>query len=295
MALSTLRAEWDDLLERRPAFRATLAVYGEILEHWAHWAPKRLASLAWSVPECRQRWERGVPLLAEAAPDISADELEELLGALMENVAEHRESTAPSLQRLAQAWDRRAFGPEALLPTPGRIGTGAVEDISGLASDLVAFLAYGTLRPPLETYLASTRAHLDDHVWKLGICPFCGAPPGFSDVLEDGRRRLACHLCGGGWTYSRLRCPFCGSESSQDLVRLEPADQDQGYVVIACTRCRAYVKELDRRVRWNAQSALIEDWGSPHFDLVAQRAGFQRPTPSLSALATGGQSASGMW
>ena len=295
MALGTLRAEWEDLLERRPAFRTTLTVYGDVLDHWARWSPARLAPLAWSAQECRQRWERSVPLLREAPSAIAVDDLEDLLGGLMERLAELREDVAAALQRLAEAWDRGALGPEALFPTPGRIGSGAVEATSGLAPELVAFLAYGSLRPPLEVYFASARAHLSEHVWNLGVCPFCGGPPGFSDVLEDGRRRLACHLCGGGWPYSRMKCPFCGTERTQDLVRLEPEDQDKGYVVIACRRCHAYVKELDRRVRWNGQSALIEDWGSPHFDLVAQRAGYRRPVPAPITLATGGQSASGMW
>jgi FdhE protein len=287
MALSALRTEWDDLLERRPAFRATLDVYGEILDRWGRWAPAGSPPLGWAAAQCHERWERGVPLLAEAPPPTSAAEVEELLGALMERLAEAVDGAAPALQRVAEAWDRRALGPADFLPTRGRIGSGEAERLSGLSPDLVAFLAYGTLRPALETYLAPTHAHLDAHVWKLGACPFCGGPPSFSDVLEDGRRRLACHLCGGGWLYSRVKCPFCGADSSEDLVRLEPSDRDQGYVVIGCNRCRMYVKELDRRVRWNAQSALIEDWGSPHFDLVASRAGYRRPTPSLSTL-TGG-------
>jgi len=37
----------------------------------------------------------------------------------------------------------------------------------------------------------------------------------------------------------------------------------------------------ERRVRWNAGSALIEDWGSPHFDLTAHRTGYWRPIPTL--------------
>lgn len=293
--MSNLRAEWDDLLERRPSFRAPLAFFGDLLDHWARWSPSRLTPLAWSAPECRQRWERGVPLLAEAPAAIGADEIEDLLGAAMERLAELREDAAPALQRLAEAWDRGAIGPQALLPAPGRIGSGAVDAVSGLAPELVAFLAYGSLRPPLEAYFASARTHLDDHVWKLGVCPFCGGPPGFSDVVEDGRRRLACHLCGAGWIYSRTRCPSCAGENTQDLVRLEPEGQEQGYVVIACKRCQTYVKELDRRVRWNAQSALIEDWGSPHFDLIAERAGYRRPMPGMVSLVTRGQSASGMW
>ena len=226
-----------------------------------------------------------MPLLAETSIAIGSDEIEDLLGALMERVAELRPRAARELHRLAEAWDRGALQPQAFFPAPGRIGSGLVEETSGLASELVAFLAYGSLRPALDMYFASVRAHLNDDAWRLGACPFCGGPAGFSDVLEDGRRRLACHLCGGGWLYSRLKCPFCGTELAQDLMRLEPEAQDQGYLLIACTRCRMYVKELDRRVRWNAQSALVEDWGSPHLDLVGQRAGFGRPSPApLTAL-----------
>jgi FdhE protein len=126
-----------------------------------------------------------------------------------------------------------------------------------------------------------TREHLPDGVWPLGVCPFCGAPPGFGDVVEDGRRRLACHVCGGSWTASRTWCPFCGNAESQDLRRLEPESGDEGYFISACTKCRAYLKELDRRVRWNGGPALVEDWGSPHLDLIAQRSGYWRPLPTI--------------
>jgi len=63
--------------------------------------------------------------------------------------------------------------------------------------------------------------------------------------------------------------------------RVSSKDQEEGYSIAACRRCRGYVKELDRRVRWNGRSALVEDWGSPHFDLVARRAGYWRGIPSL--------------
>ena len=54
--------------------------------------------------------------------------------------------------------------------------------------------------------------------------------------------------------------------------------------------CGGYLKELDRRVRWNGRSALVEDWGSPHLDLAARRAGFWRPLPSVLDLASGSPS-----
>jgi FdhE protein len=279
-----LREEWADLLARRPEFGAALGAYGDILDQWARWSPGRPAPLAWAPAECRARWTRGVPLLADAPPAFRADDLEEVLGVVMERIVTAREDAAAGLQRLAEAWDRGEIGPPALFPAPGRMGTKKLEEVSGLPADVLAFLACGSLRPALDAFFAQCRQHLDEHGWELGICPFCGGPAGFSDVLESGQRRLACHLCGGGWMFPRLRCPHCGTEESADLLRLEPEDRDQGYAIVACKRCDAYVKELDRRVRWNARSALVEDWGSPHLDVIAKRAGYWRASPTLLLL-----------
>ena len=274
-----------DLLERRPAFRETLGLYTDLIELWARWSPSAPAPATIPVADCRRCWERGEPLLAAYSPSIVAEDLEDVLGLLMERLGGIVPDTAPALQRFAEAWDRGAVGPSALFPAPGRIGTGAIEAASGLSSEAVAFLAGGSLRPALDACFGPCRQHLRDGDWRRGTCPFCGAPPGFADVLEDGQRRLTCHLCGGGWSFARARCPFCGTESSKDLTRLELEEREQGYVVWGCESCRAYIKELDRRVRWNGRSGLVEDWGSPHFDLLAMHSGYRRPIPSLIQLA----------
>jgi len=280
-----LRDDWRDLLRRRPEFSATLAPYGDLVEGWASWEAMPTVVLEWGARECRERWERGMPLIADAPPPLTSDRIEDLLGLAIGHLEGLGELVRDGLRRFEEAWDRGAIGPTLLYPTPGRIGSGQVQETTGLPAEVVAFLAAASLRPPFEAYFARCRANLDDFVWALGICPFCGAPPGFSDVGEDGRRRLACHCCGGSWDFSRMRCPFCGNERSRDLVRLEPEGRDQGYVVIACDVCRLYVKELDRRVRWNGRCSIVEDWGSPHFDLVAVRAGYSRPLPALVQLA----------
>jgi FdhE protein len=273
-----LREEWSDLLARRADLAGALALYGAVVERWAGLG-HRLPPLAWTAVECRDRWRRGLPLLAEARPDLAPAALEEVLGPVMDALAALRPEMAPALGRFARAWDEGALGPASLLPARGRIGTAPEEP--AIEPALLAFLATVGLRPFLDPYLAGCREHLDDGRWSLGICPFCGAPPGFSEVQEDGRRRLDCHLCGGDWIFSRMRCPYCGSEDSREFARLLPERQDEGYAVNACRRCQGYLKELDRRVRWNGRSGLVEDWGSPHLDLVARRAGYWRGVPSL--------------
>jgi hypothetical protein len=276
---------WADLLARRPTLRAALDVYGEVLETWARWSPPRALGASWDAQACRERWESGTPLVA-VAQAVRATDVEELIGSAMECLARAVPTLGPSLQRLADGWDAGRLSPSALLPVPGRVGSGAVEEATDLGGDVVALLTTLGLRPALEAVFAPLRGHLPEGVWALGICPFCGGPPGFADVIEDGRRRLACHLCGGAWIFAKLRCPFCGVEGAQHLVRLAPEEaREEGYVISACRQCRAYTKELDRRVRWNGGPALLEDWGSPHFDLIARRQEYWRPDASLLLLA----------
>jgi FdhE protein len=272
-----LREAWSDLLRRREAFAGTLAPYGQVIEHWAG-VSVTVPPAAWTADHCRSRWRQGLPLLAGDLL-VTADAVEDLVGAALAAVAAVRHDVAEGLSRFVEAWDQGAIGLASLYPARGRIGS--LDASVGLDQDVVGFVALVTLRPLLQPHFAGCRPHLADGDWTLGVCPFCGAPPGFGDVLEDGRRQLACHFCGGGWIFTRLRCPFCGNSETKDLSRLEPETTDQGYFIAVCKACRAYLKELDRRVRWNGGPALAEDWGSPHFDLVAERQGYWRPMAPL--------------
>jgi len=283
VSYAKLLDDWNNLLERRSTFREPLAPYGPILDAWARWSGGRVTPLAWSVEDCRARWRRGVPLLSEVSLSIPPEEMEDLLAPILEFLATIGEEDA-LLQRFAGAWDRGEVGPAALFPGKGRIGSAAVQERLGLSHELLSFLAYGSLRPILDVYFAECRSHLSESPWDLGICPFCGAPPGFGDVIENGQRRLACHVCGGDWVFPRMGCPFCGNKTPTELARLDAEEKEEGYWISVCKACNGYVKEVDRRTRWNAGSALVEDWGSPHLDLIAHRAGYWRAIPTLIEL-----------
>lgn len=276
-----LREAWEDVLRRRATLAETLAPYTAIVAAWAHGS--RVTPVAWNAAQCAALWERGVPLLAEAAVALDAGEIETWLAPAMDAVATLRPGEGAALQRFAEAWDGGDVRPASLYPVQGRVGT--VSDDIGLDAGVIAFLAAAALRPPLHRAFSACREHPSDGIWTLGVCPFCGGPPAFGDLIEDGRRRLACAVCGGDWIFTRVRCPFCGETETKHLVRLEAAEaREQGYIVSACRRCQGYLKELDRRVRWNGGPAAVEDWGTPHLDLVAARAGYWRPVPTLIQL-----------
>jgi RNA polymerase subunit RPABC4/transcription elongation factor Spt4 len=281
----TLAEAWADLRRRRDALGDALSLYDDVINGWGRWSPPRSLATTLDPSECRRRWESGTPLV-EAAHAIRSADVEELVGSAMETLARAVPSLAPSLDHLARQWDAGRAEPRTLLPSRGQVGAGASVEASGLSGEVTALLAVLSLRPALELLFAPVREHLSSDSWRLGICPYCGGPPGFADIVEDGRRRLACHLCGGAWPFGRLQCPFCGSDGAQPVVRLTPEEaREEGYTVSACQECRAYVKELDRRTRWNGGPPLVEDWGSPHFDLVARRQQYWRPDASLILLA----------
>ncbi len=277
---SALRAEWDDLLARRNAIREPLAFFTAILDGWSNWVPGRLKPLSWSLEECQGQWERGVPLLAVAPPALPHDAVEDLLGPVMERLAGSRPDEAESLQRFALAWDRREIGPSTLFPGTGKDTAASLTDRVGIGVHVIGLLAHAGLRPALQTYFEGVRG-LPDGVWERGVCPWCGGAPAWGDLVEEGRRRLSCHLCGGTWIAPRLQCPFCGSGEARDMVRLVAEGAEEAYFIEGCRVCHGYLKGVDRRQRWNAASPLVEDWGSPHLDLFAHRQGYWRNTPSL--------------
>ena len=265
----------------------SLAPYSVLVETWTLWEPSGISEIALTADECARQWREGVPLLAATRLDVPAADVEDLMASAMEAVTAVRPELSASMRRLADEWDAGRVAPDAFLPSPGAIAARAAQALS-LPPEVAAFLAYAGLRPALEIALGPARDHLADGIWGLGTCPFCGAPPAFADIVEDGRRQLSCHVCGGAWIFSRVRCPLCGADTADELVRLEPDGADAAYFISGCRRCKGYVKEIDRRQRWNAKSPVIEDWGSPHLDLVARREGYRRAVPTLLEVATPG-------
>jgi hypothetical protein len=283
MPVVDLRDDWADLLDRRRTLASSLVPYGPIVEAWAQWEPPDDAP-SWDASVCEASWRAGVPLLAASPLALEAPDVEDMLAVAMEAVTAARPEDAAGMRRLADEWDAGQLDPSAFFPTRGAIAD-AVSQRLAIRSAVAGFLAYAGLRPALAWGFTNARPLLLEHVWTPGVCPFCGAPPAFGDIIEDGRLSLTCHLCAGAWIFSRVRCPLCGADGPHDLTRLEPGGPDEAYSISGCSRCKGSVKQVDRRQRWNARAPLVEDWGSPHLDMAARRAGYWRPIPTLLEVA----------
>ena len=276
--MTALAREWTELLARRPTFREALEPLGGVLAAWHAWPSRAIAPCECPAERARAIWSDRKSLVAIVPPSISPEEIEPVLHPALDVLAGLEDT-----RHFIDAWNAGSIGPASLLPADGRPG-GALIERCHLTQAAAAFLAVAGLRPLLTAWFAGCQSLMDVGYWDLGLCPCCGASPGCAELLEDGKRQLACHLCNTRWTFSRLICPLCGNRRSDDLVRLIAEGADEGYAITACGACRGYLKEIDRRARWNAGSAIVEDWGSPHLDLVAHRQGYWRPIPTLVQL-----------
>jgi hypothetical protein len=276
-----LRTEWETLLDRRADWRKPLGFWTRVLDAWAGWRPGDFRPLDWTPAACRERWGRGVPLLLEADLPLPREAIEGMIGPLIEPLALCGPDEEQALRAFARQWDDGAAGPADLLPLLGKGGSLGLGPARGGRVPLAAFLAQAGLRPPLETYFSRVRI-LPAGLWTASVCPWCGGSPGFVEIVADGGRRVCCHLCGGGWAPMATRCPWC--EEGDALVHLTGTAVEPGDIVEACRVCHGYVKGVDRRQRPTALSPLVEDWGSPHLDVLAMGSSYQRPTPSIAQL-----------
>jgi FdhE protein len=109
-----------------------------------------------------------------------------------------------------------------------------------------------------------------------GRCGMCGSPPSIAILRRgDGRRILTCGLCGTGWEFPRVACPWCGTQEREALSILRPSPEDPRWIE-ACEICRAYIKTVDERRLPVGEPvlAMVEETATLHLDLLAEREGY---------------------
>lgn len=149
------------------------------------------------------------------------------------------------------------------------------------APDLLRFLALSALVPSLEATAELLAAKRNpEEVWPHGHCPICGSLP-FIGHLEgkEGLRYHSCSLCRHSYRVPRLQCPFCLEENPQGTVSYT-AQEEKGFQLLTCDKCRNYMKLADFRELDSPHSPVLDDLLSLAFDYKARSMGFTRPALS---------------
>lgn len=151
-------------------------------------------------------------------------------------------------------------------------------DQFGYDKDVFALAVRRAFAPFLSAYARELKDRFDPEKYLGARCPVCGAEPFMAEFdEEDGRRRLACGLCGTRWRFPRLECPFCGNKDHQMLGFLEVEGASHlaaACRVDVCEACRRYLKTLDRRRTPEPITLELADCLTPELDEATLERGY---------------------
>jgi hypothetical protein len=147
-----------------------------------------------------------------------------------------------------------------------------------LDPDLLPILAQNSLRPALHAWADGLNGVVDLDQWRRGRCPMCGNAPALSEIRgKEGERRLRCTLCGAGWYFPRLQCPFCHCREYQSLGYIAVAGEEEKYRLQTCDACRGYIKVVVTYDPLPTTWLAVEDLATLHLDSIAVARGFAHP------------------
>jgi FdhE protein len=145
-----------------------------------------------------------------------------------------------------------------------------------LAEDEVAAILF-LLSRPYFLALRETSA-LDGVQWTDGRCPLCSARPALASITEGPKRRLHCSFCDTAGPYRFIGCPNCETTDPPKLNTIL-SDDEPGFRIITCEKCRTYVKVLENPVI-KEMGLNLADLASLPLDIVAQEKGYARTAPN---------------
>jgi formate dehydrogenase maturation protein FdhE len=163
--------------------------------------------------------------------------------------------------------------------------TGYVDFIAnkaGLHKWLLRFLAESSINPFFEAYAEKMKDHVYQELWWRGYCPVCGSQPERGELRIDvGERLLQCSSCSFKWRFKRVVCPFCGNEDHEKLRYFNTEADGKAYRVDVCEACKKYIKTIDLREVQEDIVLPVDDIGTLHLDMIAEKEGYTRGVPGF--------------
>lgn len=153
---------------------------------------------------------------------------------------------------------------------------------SDIDPNALVFVAYGSIKPFVETCAEQLAAYLDpDRPYHTAYCPICGGPPIMATIEEEGRRHLVCGFCWQRWPMRRVFCPFCENTDTQSLDYFF-SEAEPDYRVDLCRRCKKYITTLDLRRIDRPVHLSLEQVATLHLDVKAADEGFAPPAAAVA-------------
>lgn len=265
----------DRLIGKRPVSKDALISYRELVRLMKAVEPRPP-----SVPiEDRLKdlkREEGFPLFSRNELPVDLESASQLLTKFLDHLSGTEREDADGLKKALETSkaDNEWIG-ELFKAVLERDDDGLARAGKQMAVDpkVLQFLAQIALKPSLQVLRNALSGQMDKTGWDYGYCPVCGSQPDMAYFDKTGKRHLHCELCGEEWSHPRLRCPFCQNQDQKSLGYFH-SEQEEGFRVDFCRKCKRYIKTVDMRVLEDAGPMELEYLATLHLDLLASKHGF---------------------
>jgi FdhE protein len=274
-----LLAQIDRVIQKRPLYKEALSTYRELLGLLEGIEPE-LPSVSKDEAVTGARIKQGFPLFSREDLPLDLKAISTLFPRLLEHLSSQKREDSKALKntlnrvKIDPQWVERAI--TAFLSRDETTFTTMAQNVN-LEPMVLKFVISMALRPSLNAVREAVSEGIQKDTWNYGYCPLCGSFPDMVYLDEQGRRMLHCELCGCEWRYPRLKCPFCGNSEPKELGYFV-SEEEAGFRVDFCKKCKMYIKTLDMRVVESPAPLELENLITLHLDILAHEQGFKTPS-----------------
>lgn len=267
----------------RPAYKEILDFYEELLlAQEAVKGQMQLEPMEISKELLSMKRQKNLPLINKTVFAVDTKGSSALLRKICELAVEASKVLAEAAPKIAHALDRGTLEATVLFSKILSDDEAYFDEVARtLEVDrrVLAFMAYFSMKPSFCLCAEQLAAYLDkDGPQQKGYCPICGSPPALSVLCHEGQRCLVCSFCDHQWQTLRIYCPFCNNRDQNTLYYFF-SEEEEGYRVDVCDRCKKYIKTVDIRKMKRPIHTLVEQILTLHLDMLAQEQGLESGIP----------------
>jgi len=272
--------------EKRPGYKDILDFFKYIIREQSKIKPLiKVEQIDINEETVKTQMKEGFPLMDKKEMKLDIDLATNLFKKMCSGLQRKDVSIASEAKKISLAVRKKEIDLEELFRRVLDGDKGYIDFIAnktGLHKWLLTFLAESSIKPVFEAYAENLKGYVDQQSWYRGYCPVCGSQPERGELrIDAGERFLECSSCSFKWRFKRVVCPFCGNDKSEKLRFFNTEGDGKAYRVDVCEECKKYIKTIDLREVQGEVIPLVEDMGTLHLDMIAEKEGYTRGVPGF--------------
>jgi FdhE protein len=276
----------NDIEKKRPNYKDILSFFKYIIREQYKIKPLiKVEPVDINEETAKHHLREGFSLIDKKDIKLDMDSATTLFKKMCRGLQRKNVNIAVEAKKISQAVRKKEVDLQELFSRVFDRDTGYVDFIAnkaGVHKWLLNFLAESSIKSSMETYADMLGGYVDQESWWKGYCPVCGSQPERGELrIDAGERFLECSACSFKWRFKRVVCPFCGNEDNKKLRYFNTEADGKAYRVDVCDECKRYIKTIDLREVQGEAVSFIEDIGTLHLDIIAEKEGYTRGVPGF--------------